>query len=71
MFLLIIYILCYRSRSGYRPVREPFDRLIDIDVRETKKYFISDKENRQHTRGRYTYLPDIANQQIEKYISSI
>jgi len=61
-----LYILLSVS-SGYRPVREPFGRLIDIDVR-TKKYFISDKENRQHTRGRYIYLPDIANHQIQQYI---
>ncbi|MGP5686903.1 hypothetical protein ACTXOU_13135 [Psychrobacter glacincola] len=66
IFTDYLYILLSVS-SGYRPVREPFGRLIDIDVR-TKKYFISDKENRQHTRGRYTYLPDIANQQIEQYI---
>lgn len=66
IFTDYLYVLLSVS-SGYRPVREPFGRLVDIDVR-TKKYFISDKENRQHTRGRYIYLPDIANQQIEQYI---
>ena len=66
IFTDYLYILLSVS-SGYRPVREPFGRLVDIDVR-TKKYFISDKENRQHTRGRYIYLPDIANQQIMQYI---
>lgn len=53
--------------SGYRPVSEPFGRLNHIDTM-TKKFFISDKENHQDTQGRFIYLPDIANEQINHYI---
>ena len=37
IFTDYLYVLLSVS-SGYRPVREPFGRLVDIDVR-TKKYF--------------------------------
>lgn len=61
-----LYIMLSIS-SGYRPVSEPFGRLNHIDTM-TKNFFISDKENHQDTRGRFIYLPDIANEQVIKYI---
>lgn len=65
-FMDYLYIMLAIS-TGYRPVKEPFGRLSHIDIR-TKKYFISDKENHQQSHGRFIYLPDIVNAQIEKYI---
>ena len=61
-----LYIMLSIS-SGYRPVNEPFGRLSHIDT-VTNKFFISDKENHQDTRGRLVYLPDIANEQIKIYV---
>ena len=66
IFIDYLYIMLSIS-SGYRPVREPFGRLSHIDTR-TRNFFISDKENHQDTRGRFIYLPNIANEQIKKYI---
>lgn len=60
-----LYIMLSIS-SGYRPVSEPFGRLNHIDTM-TKKFFISDKENHQDTQGRFIYLPDTANEQIQEY----
>ena len=61
-----LYIMLSIS-SGYRPVSEPFGRLSHIDTL-TKKFFISDKENHQDTQGRFIYLPDMANEQIQEYV---
>ncbi len=61
-----LYIMLSIS-SGYRPVSEPFGRLSHIDTM-TKKFFISDKENHQDTQGRFIYLPDTANEQIQEYV---
>ncbi|WP_127891452.1 hypothetical protein [Psychrobacter sp. FDAARGOS_221] len=52
--------------SGYRPVKETFGRLEDIDI-ETGFYFISDKENRVHAQGRFIILPDMVKLQLQNY----
>lgn len=65
-FMDYLYILLGLS-SGYRPVNETFGRLDDIDI-NTGMFFISDKENRVHSQGRFIYLPDITRIQLKKYI---
>lgn len=67
MFTDYLYIMLAIS-SGYRPVNEPFGRISHIDTR-TKMYFISDKNNRMGSKGRFVYLPELANEQIKRYIN--
>ena len=64
-FMDYLYILMSIA-SGYRPVTEPFGRLSDIDTR-TGVYFISDKEVKTDTIGRFIYLPHTVGQQINEY----
>lgn len=68
-FMDYLYILMSIA-SGYRPVTEPFGRLLDIDTR-TGMYFISDKEVQLDAIGRFIYLPKIVCQQIDEYIRFI
>lgn len=66
IFTDYLYLMLAIS-TGYRPVREPFGRLEQIDTR-TRKYFISDKENHKDSNGRFIYLPKIVIQQLEVFI---
>jgi hypothetical protein len=56
--------------TGHRPVRQPFESLSDYD-RRRRWLFISDKELRTVSAGRFIPVPDLFEHQLGKWLSHL
>jgi hypothetical protein len=67
----VMYVLFLLNlATGHRPVNDPYDDLTHIDL-IGKKIFISDKEIRHGDASRTLVLPQLAIDQINRYISHL